>query len=619
MIIKRPHRAIKTAFMHSFVLILLLHAIALSACAAPSKLELSGGRDWLNVSRPLTSADLNGRVVLLDFWTFCCINCMHIIPDLKYLEEKFGDRLLVIGVHSAKFSNEQASENIRNAILRYEIHHPVLNDADFTVWNRYGVNAWPTFLLFSADGQLALNLSGEGQRARLERAIASLLEKTPPTELPPLPLKAETPSPGVLSFPGKVLADDTNHRIFVSNSSAHSILEISESGEILNQIGNAKPGLVDGPFQQARFGRPQGLALTDGLLYIADTENNAIRVADLAKNTVSTLISKGISSPWDIVVDDKRLLVAMAGSHQIWEVDRTSGQANALIGTGREDLVDGDFLEAALAQPSGLALAGRKLYIADSEVSAIREADLDTKRIKTIIGHGLFDFGDKDGELSQARLQHPLGVTLRDGKLIVADSYNHKLRQIDLASGTITSIAGSGRPDELSEPGGITRSSRGILVADTNNNRLRILGNDGKLVTLGITKPSELQSLVASELPNLEKITHATISFKTNTSAKLRLKFILPDGYHINQEAPSQLTWWRGDSEKSNLRLRDSELSLVIPNVSGNLRILATIYYCPIADGSTCEIKSFDVSAVITETATVVGDQVIELFAKRST
>ena len=603
----------RTTVLNTFGVGLALTLFACSVHAKPNDLDLSGGRSWLNVARPLTAEDFRGRVVLLDFWTFCCINCMHVIPDLKYLEERFGDRLAVIGVHSAKFSNEQASENIRNAILRYEVHHAVLNDADFTVWKRYGVSAWPTFLLFSPDGELALTLSGEGQRAKLERAISGLIEKSPKKELPALPLKAEAGAPGILSFPGKVLADDANNRLIISNSSAHSILEVDQSGQVLNQIGAGVPGFRDGSYSEAQFARPQGLALSGDLLYVADTENNAIRVVDLKQQLITTLVSQGISSPWDLVIDGERLLVAMAGNHQIWEANRLSGAASVLIGSGREDLIDGDFFDAALAQPSGLALVGRKLYIADSEVSAVREADLDTKLVRTLIGRGLFNFGDKDGEFSQASLQHPLGVGLRAGKLIVADSYNHKLKELDLVTRKISSIAGSGKPDQLSEPGGIAISRRGIFIADTNNNRVRLLSGDGRLETLPITKPQALQDLVSDDLPNLERIKHPEIIFRRTPSSKLQLNFKLPEGYHVNQEAPSQLTLWRGNSKKQNLLVRNASFEINIPDTSGDLQIIATVYFCPITDGSTCEIKSFHYSAPMREDSRAAENVPIDL------
>src|SRR5918992_184204 len=99
---------------------------------------------WPMLGGLLALKDLKGKVVLLDFWTLCCINCIHIQPDLRKLEKKYADQLVVIGVHSPKFDNEKDTPSIRKAILRYEILHPVVNDADHKIWNRYGIEAWPT-------------------------------------------------------------------------------------------------------------------------------------------------------------------------------------------------------------------------------------------------------------------------------------------------------------------------------------------------------------------------------------------------------------------------------------------------------------------------------------------
>lgn len=569
-----------------------------AACAAPERLDLSGDRDWLNVSREISNQELNGRVVLLDFWTFCCINCMHVIPDLKYLEQKFGDRLLVVGVHSAKFTNEQSTQNIRNAIARYEIHHPVINDHEFKIWNRYQVEAWPTFLLFSQKGELVLRLSGEGHRKRLEDKISELLSASDVATLPALPIKVEPPPSSLLHFPGKVISDDKAARFFVSNSSAHSILEVSNQGSVLNQIGTSTPGFKDGDFATAQFARPQGLALQGDQLYIADTENNAIRVANLQTKIVTTLASDGLSSPWDLVIDQNKLLVAMSGSHQIWEIDRSSGHSKVLIGSGAENIYDGDFLDAALAQPSGLALVGRKLYIADSEVSAVREADLDTKQIKTLIGSGLFAFGDKDGDFAQAKLQHPLGIAHKEGKLILADSYNHKIKLIDLATRKISTLLGTNEVTELNEPAGIAVSDHGILVADTNNNRIRLIKTDGKVETVDVVQPIVLQDLDSNNLPNVEVIKHQKL-VSSASDLTLQINFELPKGFHINQEAPSQVTVWRGSSAKTNLSIRAPKNIIKLPQADGELHILATIYYCPIELGSTCEIKSFNFTAAL--------------------
>ena len=137
--------------------------------------ELNGAIDWLNVPKPLTLKELRGKVVLLDFWTYGCINCMHVIPELRRLEEKYRDALVVIGVHSAKFTNERASENIRRILVRYDIDHPVANDAEFRIWREYGARAWPTLVLIDPEGYVVATASGEGKGEAFDQAIGAVI------------------------------------------------------------------------------------------------------------------------------------------------------------------------------------------------------------------------------------------------------------------------------------------------------------------------------------------------------------------------------------------------------------------------------------------------------------
>ena len=129
--------------------------------------------EWLNTDQPLAlDGNLKGHVVVLDFWTYCCINCMHILPDLEYLEQKYADQpVMVIGVHSAKFETEREAENIRQAIQRYRIHHPVIVDQDFAVWNSFGASAWPTFAIIDSSGETAGSV--------LSRSLVNTVRRVP--------------------------------------------------------------------------------------------------------------------------------------------------------------------------------------------------------------------------------------------------------------------------------------------------------------------------------------------------------------------------------------------------------------------------------------------------------
>ncbi len=428
--------------------------------------------EWLNTDRPLSLADLKGKVVLLDFWTYGCINCMHIIPDLKRLEEKYGDALVVIGVHSAKFRNEGETDNLRQIILRYELEHPVANDRDFLVWRAYGVRAWPTLVLIDPEGRVVGKHAGEQVFEPFDRAIGGLIrefEADGAIDRRPLGLALEQSGlpETALSYPGKLLVDAGERRLFIADSNHHRIVVANlDTLRVEQVIGGPEPGFVDGEPAHARFRHPQGMALgPDGRrLYVADTENHAIRLIDLGMESVTTVVGTGrqsreypgrggraptvdLNSPWDLELIWPFLYVAMAGSHQLWLLSLESGMIEPWVGSGREGIDDGPAQEASLAQPSGLATDGEWLYFTDPEASAIRAASLHDGSVRTLVGTGLFDFGDQDGRGPDARLQHALGIAYRpaDGLLYVADTYNDKLKTVDPAGAQVRTLLGEGR------------------------------------------------------------------------------------------------------------------------------------------------------------------------------
>ncbi len=455
---------------------------------------------WLNVDRPLKMADLQGRIVLLDFWTYCCINCMHVIPDLKRLEERYP-HLVVIGVHSAKFHNEKVVDNIRHAVLRYELAHPVLADNDFHLWNAYGIHAWPSFVLIDPSGNVVGKTSGEGPFAMFDETIASLTEAFEGT-LDTTPFTTDLVRdrvPGsALSYPGKIEVDAEGGRLFVTDSNHNRVVVFTPEGEVTQVIGSGEEGTADGDIDSAEFFRPQGLAYDyrDDTLYVADTENHTVRRVDLQAGTVETVLGTGeqggyrssgkgtdlsLNSPWDLVILGDHLYIAMAGPHQLWRMDLRTLEAERYAGSGREDIVDGPRERAALAQPSGIDTDGARIFFADSEVSAVRVVQDDL--VRTLVGKGLFHFGDVDGRLATARFQHPLGVLWNDGTILVADTYNHKVKLIDLEIGSVHTLVGTGesghadgpgRQAQLSEPNDVALLDGNLYIADTNNHRIRL-------------------------------------------------------------------------------------------------------------------------------------------------
>jgi sugar lactone lactonase YvrE/peroxiredoxin len=462
---------------------------------------------WLNTDKPVSIADLKGHVVLIDFWTYCCINCMHVLPDLKYLEHKFKDQpFVVVGVHSGKFDQEKDAEQIRNAVLRHNIDHPVAVDSEYKIWNSYGVRAWPTLVLVDPEGNVVGGLSGEGHRELLEEVIGKVLkEHKEKGTLAAKPLtfkrERETFKSGALEFPGKVLADSAGKRLFISDTNHHRVLVADLEGKVSTVIGAGAVGFTDGTFDKAQFHQPQGLSLSaDGkTLFIADTENHAIRAANLNQKTVTTIAGNGtpssdrnpngiakqttLNSPWDLCRIGDSLYIAMAGTHQIWKLDLAKGTISHYAGTGAESAIDGPNAKATFSQPSGLASEGKTLYVADSESSTIRQIALTTNETTSVAGsNNLFGFGLDDGKGNAARFQHPLGVALSDdGVLFVADTFNNVIRQIDPKTRDVSRFIGTAKRDPGSataaaigfyEPGGLSCAHGTLYIADTNHHRI---------------------------------------------------------------------------------------------------------------------------------------------------
>ncbi|MBO0908494.1 NHL domain-containing thioredoxin family protein [Arthrobacter sunyaminii] len=512
------------------------------------------GRNWLNTGgRQLGLEDLRGKIVLLDFWTFCCINCLHVLDELRPLEEKYSDVLVTVGVHSPKFEHEADPVALAAAVERYEIHHPVLDDPELITWQAYAARAWPTLVVLDPEGYIVANLSGEGHAAGLESLISELVEEHEAKGTlhrgngPYVPAE---PTAGNLRFPGKAVALPGG-TFLVADTGRHRLVELEDDlTTVRSVIGDGTKGWRDGDAGTAQFNEPQGLAVLPAAVaeqtgydvVVADTVNHRLRAVALASGTVTTVAGNGVqrlldagnqtkrapgadhpseaasaagsdvpgsasvqpalgsdplavslSSPWDVTWSTAlgRLVVAMAGTHQIFSFDPLTGALGILAGTGLEGLLDGDGAEAWFAQSSGLAEdADGNIWVADSETSAVRRlafstADGTTRvSVSTAVGAGLFDFGFRDGPAGEARLQHPLGVAvLPDGSVAIADTYNGAVRRYDPATETVSTLARG-----LSEPSG-------VLVDTTAGEPLLIVveANKHELVRLPI--PKEAQSV----------------------------------------------------------------------------------------------------------------------------
>jgi DNA-binding beta-propeller fold protein YncE len=623
----------------TIVLILMAQGVFMSAQERPKVRapEITGGRGWLNTDKPLSLAALKGKVVLLDFWTYGCINCIHIIPDLKKLEAKYANQLVVIGIHSAKFQNEKDTENIRRIILRYEIEHPVYNDSEYAVWQSYGVRAWPTQVLIDPAGYVIGGVSGEGNYQVIDQTVAKVVDefrKKGELNEEPLKLVLERAKVGELplAFPGKILADANSDRLFIADSNHNRIVITKLDGTLVDTIGTGEAGAADGAFDKATFYRPQGMALSGDSLYVADTENHLIRRVDLKSRTVETIAGTGqqsheyfksgparsvaLSSPWDLQLVGRVLYIAMAGPHQIWKLDLDKNEVSTFAGSGREARLDGPLSQAGFAQPSGIASDGKTLYVADSESNIIRAIDLAGGSVKTLVGGDLFEFGDVDGSGDDVRLQHPLGLVSSGDKLLIADTYNHKIKELDPTREKVTSLFGTGKPGQADgaspsfyEPGGLALAHDKLYVADTNNHAIRIVDLETKQTSTlrinGLTPPMKnVQALESAVGPNAEEIKVAAQRLRSGANAVLQIDVELPEGYHLNPLAPQRYKISVDgskslvvDDKSASRAAKDLKLPIRIPlNTTAvgtaTVRAQVTLFYCREDNTGTCRIRT---------------------------
>ena len=590
--------------------------------------ELDSNLGWLNTDRALRfGGELRGRVVVLDFWTYCCMNCMHILPDLAWLEEKYADLpVAFIGVHSAKFTNEASRETIRAAVHRYEIKHPVIIDDQMKIWRSYAVRSWPTLVVVGANGYVVASVAGEGSRDVIDAAIDESLalgRAAGGLADGPLTLRREA---GVraasgLKFPGKVHFDPDSGWLFVADSNHNRIViakapDAAGNAQVVKVVGSGAIGVDDGPAETASFNHPQGLVTGQGNLYVADTENHMIRAIDLATFEVSTLVGtgemsndragggmgtgQGLNSPWGLTIEGATLYVAMAGTHQLWRIDLPVGFARAFAGNGRENIVDGPTETSAWAQPSGICRLGGNLYVADSEVSAVRGVDMAAEKVFTVIGEGLFSFGDVDGTHPKAKLQHPLGIAAWGSSLLVADTYNHKIKLVDPGARSVRTLYGTGEIGasaadggvQFFEPGGLAVGVDTLYVADTNNHRVvrvDLKTNVWHEVAFdGLTAPG------ATDVRPGDVIDVETIHVAAGRDIELQLDIELPEVAHLNPEAPWSVRVTAGGATmvqrtgKAETQPLSVTIAADVVAVGGTWRVEAAFACCTEGDRGLC-------------------------------
>jgi len=600
--------------------------------------ELEGAVAWLNTGGASLrlAGELRGRMVLLDFWTSSCINCHHFIAGLKKIEERFSGRPVVfIGVHSPAFDYEQDPQVVEEAVRRMGIRHPVAVDSRFAIWRAYHIRAWPTAVLISPDGKVIKVWLGEGNYDEIEALIEEGLNYFGEQGLladSPLPLESLALGRKVeeLAYPGKVEVDQRGGRIFISDSGHNRIVVTDLAGNALAVIGSGQVGREDGKFAEASFNRPQGLAYDpeEDQLYIADTGNHLIRRADLRRRVVETVAGTGrqlmgpgrggddplkveITSPWDLVLVDQPqgrfLYIAMAGNHTIWRLNLSTNRLEHYAGSSLEGRVDGERRFAEFAQPSGITYLDGALYVADSEVNAVRKIDLASGRVTTLAGGYYQEYGDRDGVGNEARFTHPLGIVAGEGVLYLADTFNQKIKRIDPATGKVISLAGSGSIGELDggferarffEPSGLAWLGGKLLVADTNNHRIRLLDLERKevssLTVKGIGRILPHSSpVVSGSYPRQDEVSEkpgqrferVSVNLFEGRSINLQLDLKLPPGYHFYRDVPLKVTFY---SEEPGVNFSRQVLEVPYHHIH-DVSMVSVIPTCLPEPGRSCK------------------------------
>jgi thiol-disulfide isomerase/thioredoxin len=586
------------------------------------------GRGWLNTGdRDLRLTDLRGRFVLLDFWTFCCVNCLHVLDELRPLEQKYAGELVVVGVHSPKFVHEADPEALAAAVDRYEVAHPVLDDPDLVTWQAYTARAWPTLVLVDPEGYVVAQYAGEGHAHAIDALVAELREEhlgkgtLQPDDSPYVP---PTPEPRELRFPAKVVRLP-GKGFLVADAGHHQIVELAEDAEtVVRRIGSGRRGLLDGTAEKAAFNEPNGLTVLPPEVaaevgydvVVADTVNHVLRGVDLSSAVVRTVAGDGtpwmqgdgthrLSSPWDVVWWEGTVWIAMAGIHQLWTFDPVTGRVEATAGTTNEGLLDGPLDTAWFAQTSGLSAAGDRLWLADSETSSLRYVEAGAAH--TVVGTGLFDFGFTDGPADESLLQHPLGVTaLPDGSVAVCDTYNGAIRRYDPTTDTLSTLA-----VDLAEPSGAVVDGEHLVVVESAAHRLTrvALGQSAQAGGLSHTTQRPVTEIGRDGL-------ELVVSFEPPPGQKVDDRFGPPSQLVVSATPASLLR--EGDGRGTELHR-----TLVIDPAVGDgvLHIAARAASCDAdgGEGAACHMHQQDWGVPVRVTPEGVGRLVLPLSGRSET
>ena len=596
-----------------------------------AKLVSKPQQEWLNVSRPLELDDFKDRIILLDFWTYSCVSCIKSLPEIKKLEDRFGSKLLVIGVHSARFNGDTNLSKVRKSILKHHIDFPVINDPELKIWKGFEIKSWPSFVLINPRGKRSNIYSGTDKFEKIKIDIKKLLSKyKTKISRDPLPMLLERYNTfgNVLTFPTKIeYASKFSYKtrripaLFIANSGQNNIIVSSLTGKIIVKIGSGKSGFSDGDFESAAFSNPGGLLFRNNKLYVADSGNNALRVVDFKKKNVTTLLRSmpseqlvdstskskeiNLSYPTDLEFfpDKNTIAIANAGTNQILSYDLKDESLLILAGNGLEGIKDGKYPKNQLSQTSDLEVFKGKLYFVDTLTSSLRT--LDKKgRVTTLAGKS-FD------------LQHPLGLTVDNTGAYVVDSYNSKVRKFDFSSKKLRSL--NIKNNQLDEPEGIVAVRDNFYVVDSNNNRIISINRASlKGEVFNIMPPLQLPKEGFLEyLPNLETLKEVEVK----SNSEISLKIIPNEGWKLNEDGPSFINLLELTGEaKADLvasfdwsAVKKKDLKLPKMSARGDYLIQGTIYYCEDKKNALCYIHSYEQKIITKSSGTtkmkiILGD-----------
>ncbi len=457
--------------------------------------------DWVNARGSIALADLRGRVVILLFWNCDDIHSVNLLPRLQRLSTRFHDGMVLLAVHTPRYTAQRQSLVVSKAAHRLHLRAPVANDADWKAWRAFGIEAWPSAVIIDCEGGVARLLKGEDLADDLEILIGNLLDDAAARDL-----RRFDAAPGVeggepqmsLRFPGGIALGE--QRVYLCDSSRNRVLECAPDGRVLRQFGSGTPGFWDGNLAEAGLCDPAGLALAGDSLYVADTGNHAVRRVRLASGHIETVLGCGrlgydaprpdvgartlaISAPQALLLRENQLYVSLAGQQQIWRMDLPSGQVEVLAGNGLNAFSDGPALEAGLAQPAGLAYHGGHLLIADAGANAVRALRLADGQLTTLAGAGPWQSGLADGAADAARFAHPEAlVSDAGGTLYVADTLNGRVCRMQPSGRSNWSVQTLALPQNLQEPAALAIAGRTLWIGERNAHQVCRLDLDSGML-----------------------------------------------------------------------------------------------------------------------------------------